>query len=188
MPLPDGSSLASEKDDYFLVLRPLSQGFLYVFQVDSLGKMTWLFPENATTPFSSGVNPVVPRRVLQVPSADSKQVLFLDRTPGIEHIYAVFSAMRWPELEEALARPGGTHPQAGGADSLTAIGTTPVESPNGLQVRGVGGTHEATTGLANTFTVERNDAKQKWSLPVAPPPWAATGSFLVVERWFRHVE
>ena len=42
--LKDGDALASQQDDYFLALRPLTGGFLYVFQINSVGKKTWLFP------------------------------------------------------------------------------------------------------------------------------------------------
>ncbi|MBI4327137.1 MAG: hypothetical protein HY674_18025, partial [Chloroflexi bacterium] len=57
-PLPDGDTLASEVDDYLVVVRPMSAGYLYLFQVDSSGKKEWLFPQNSSSPFSSGTNPV----------------------------------------------------------------------------------------------------------------------------------
>jgi hypothetical protein len=120
-------------DDYLLVARALSEGYLYVFQVDALGKKQWLFPKNENFQFSSGANPVKPSQSLQIPSA-AKKAFFLDDNTGIEHIYVVFSANRWPELEAALSRPLPSAPVG------TAVAV--VEVPNGLQSRGVGGTHD----------------------------------------------
>ena len=45
-PVRDGDSLRSEVDDYGIVARALSSGWLYVFQVDSSGNKEWLFPQN----------------------------------------------------------------------------------------------------------------------------------------------
>ena len=184
--LDDGHTLASQTDDYFIALRPLSPGFLYIFQVDSLGKRAWLFPQNKTSSYSSGSNPVKPQEILQVPSAGSKRVLFLDDNVGIEHIYAVFSATRWPELEEALGRPAGPSAHTESEPHLLA---TVVRAPNGLAGRGVGGVRveESLTGVGASFIVERTDRTQTYSLPVSAQPLQASGSFLVVERWFRHV-
>lgn len=188
-PLRDGDTLASETDDYFLAIRPLSGGYLYVLQVDSVGKKTWLFPENETSVHSSGTNPLEPEMVVQVPSVESKRVLYLDTTPGIEHIYAVFCAARWPELEEALARPvpPPASPSAEPSQSLLAIA---VRTPNGLATRGVGGTRPegSFSELAASFLVPCTDRDNTYQLPLSPQPVQASGPFLVIERWFRHVE
>ena len=52
--LQDGDSLASQRDVYQVALRPHSSGYLYLFQVDSSGNKTWLFPANETSDYSSG--------------------------------------------------------------------------------------------------------------------------------------
>lgn len=184
-PLKDGDALASEVDSYLVVLRPLTKGYLYVFQVDSVGKKDWLFPENPASPFSSGANPVEPGKVVQVPDAKTSRVLFLDRTTGVEHLYVVFSARRWPNLEKTLAPsapPPAGHP---GGPALALA----VRSPNALRCRGVGGARveASASDVAKAFLVKRVDGGQTWSLPVSPKPFHASGSFLVIERWFRHV-
>lgn len=186
--LSDGDTLASEQDDYLLVVRPRTPGFLYVFQVDAVGKKTWLFPKNETSAYSSGANPVTPGNVLQIPAAESDAVLFLDTTAGIEHIYAVFSAAPWPELERALVHPGiapaGPDEKIPQAPPLLAT----IQRPNGLSVRGVGGTRPTTGAPRESFVVERTEGPQHWSLPVTAEQIQASGTLLVVERWFKHVD
>jgi hypothetical protein len=179
--LQDGDTLASRVDDYLLVARALSEGYLYVFQVDALGKRQWLFPENQTFEWSSGANPVKPRHFLQMPSA-AKKAFYLDKTAGIEHIYVVFSAGRWPELEATLSRPLPSAP----AGPAVAV----VQVPNGLLSRGIEGTHNSE-GATNVVGLRPADAVQNshtyYELAVGGQRFEATGAFLVIERWFRHI-
>lgn len=185
--LNDGDSLSSQKDDYLLVVRPETAGFLYVFQVDTVGKKTWLFPKNETSAYSSGYNPVKSGKVLQVPSAESERVLFLDKSQGIEHIYTVFSATQWPELERALSHAEVVPTRSDEKRADAPLSQTLVESPNGLLSRGVGGTRPVPGDASVSFVVQRTEAQGNWSLPVSTVPIRANGAFLVVERWFRHV-
>jgi hypothetical protein len=185
--LHDGDSLASEHDDYFLALRPLSRGYLYVFQVDSAGKKTWLFPKNETSEDSSGSNPVEAARIIQVPSEESNHVLFLDQSTGIEHIYTVFSASRWKELERALERTDGIPAKPGPEGLGASLVVTTVESRINLLNRGVAGTRPTTGKILAAFVVDRKDGDRAYSVPVSDGPQYATGAFMVVERWFRHV-
>ena len=55
--LKDGDTLTSRVDDYRVVAKALSPGYLYLFQVDAAGKIDWLFPRNATSPRLSRVEP-----------------------------------------------------------------------------------------------------------------------------------
>ena len=180
--LADGDTLRSEVDDYMMVCRPLNEGYLYVFQVDSSGQKEWLFPQNPCSTFSSGSNPVRAHQVIQIPSADGDQVLYLDRTTGIEHIYAVFSAVPWPELEEALGKTGTSS-----ATSLSRAAKR-VEAPNGLRWRGVGGvrTNLAASGMAPA--TNRIHQGQNHRLFLGGQVLEASGTILAVERWFKHVE
>ncbi|MDA1277918.1 MAG: DUF4384 domain-containing protein [Verrucomicrobia bacterium] len=181
-PVADGDSLRSEIDDYVIVCRPLSDGYLYVFQVDAAGRKDWLFPQNQDSNFSSGTNPVRTGQVIQMPATDGDQVLYLDRTTGVEHIYAVFSAAAWPELEQAL-KSSGTPTGV----ELTRIAAR-VEAPNGLRTRGVGGirTNLASTGISPS--TNRVHQGQNHQLSLGGQVLEATGSFLALERWFKHVD
>src|SRR5262245_20844507 len=101
-PLGEGNALASETDDYLVLVEPRTRGFLYVFQVDSSGRLAWLFPENEYCQQSSGSNPVSPPEMTWVPGRDLGP-LRLDRVTGHEHLYVAMSGRRWERLEEALA-------------------------------------------------------------------------------------
>lgn len=167
--LNDGDALASQTDFYFLVARPVSEGYLYIFQVDSLGKQTWLFPKNKTSPFSTGENPVRAEQDIQAP-ADME--LFLDDNTGIERVFVVFSSAPWPKLESALlehaADAAATPPALTGEfDSLS---------------RGVGG------AVRRDRQIKRVDAGVPVEVSISTDAVKAKGAFFVLERWFRHVD
>lgn len=176
--LKDGDSLASGVDDYLLIARPLTTGYLYVFQVDSSQSKEWLFPRNNTSKHSSGSNPVVKKEIIRIPSAEGNQVFYLDKTTGIERIYAVFSATRWFEFEKALSK-----------ESVPVLGIPrglmkPLDMNQAytLRTRGVGGIREDETSVS----VELSG--MNISLPLTAPVFEASGAFFVIERWFRHVD
>jgi len=178
--LADGEAMASEADEYLIAVRPMTAGWLYVFQIDSNGNAFWLFPANRACAVSTGRNPVAGGSVVQIPSEQADRVLFLDRRTGVEHVYAVFSAERWPELERALG-PAET-PTSSTAVVAGPPGAGLIGRPNGMRLRGVGGVRPA-----QTVTVQRLHGRRRVKLALTGPAWEASGSFLVVERWFRHV-
>ena len=165
-PLADGDPVASEKDDYQILVRPGAAGYLYVFQLDSNGQLCWLFPRNSSSDFSSGENPVRSQTDLLIPQMTADQTLFLDSCTGIEQVYAVLTAAPWPELEKALARASTAPAQAAPANRSGLM-----QAPNRLGTRGVGGVRPVGSGPAQ-----------------APPQTYTASRALVLERWFRHVE
>jgi nucleoside phosphorylase len=88
------------RDQYALVVRPGTAGYLYVFQVDSGGKINWYFPKN-DDPDSSGTNPVPGAREVVIPSSGTEGLALDDRI-GTEQIVAVLSTARWESLEHTL--------------------------------------------------------------------------------------
>jgi hypothetical protein len=172
--LPDGGVLASEVDHYRIVARALSPGYLYIVQEDSMGHLDWLFPRNELCPHSNGSNPIRADQQVQVPAAESASGLFLDTTVGVEHVYAVFSASPWPRLEEALARACRRVPAEIKPVAVVTRGV--VDAPNTLGMRGVGGVRPDTA------------PEQRPAPAAAGDRFVGDGSFLVLERWFRHVE
>jgi len=179
-PLNDGDALASEADDYLVVMRPLSPGYLYVFQIDSSGKCEWLFPQNSVSRFSSGANPVIPRAVIRVPP---EKKLYLDKTVGVEHIYAVLSATPWAELEKLLSNPAAPRPSPQVAQ-LRGM----VQQPNQLRLRGIEGDrfNPAVVNVDDVLPPEPADVAKVSSASLGTKAFRATGWLLVVERWFRH--
>jgi len=185
----DGDSITSEKDDYLIVARPLTGGYLYIFQVDSEGKTDWLFPKNPGSPFSGGANPVEEAKIIQIPAEQSNQVLYLDTTTGVEHIYAVFSATRWTALEESLQKMQSSTATPAPTAAAQEIAMR-VEQANGLQMRGVGGARvqTGTVDSEQTLVAARVYQDHTFALPISTQPYQASSSFLVVERWFHHVK
>jgi hypothetical protein len=97
--LKDGDALTSNEDEYVVISRTSGPGYIYIFQVDTSGRIDWLYPANHRTKTSSGANPVDSGRIIQVPAAGMES-FYLDDTVGVEHIYGVFSVSRWTELED----------------------------------------------------------------------------------------
>jgi serine/threonine protein kinase len=180
--LKDGETMVSGVDDYLTVVRAASPGYLYIFQVDAAGKTQWLFPQNNSFLLSSGSNPVQRGQVLRVPAAE-QGTFYLDATTGIEHLYLVFSAMRWPELEAALAKPARVP-----APSVAMAGV--VQEPNNFQSRGIAGIHGGTAVMEGTEALwsEGVYSGVTNTLQVMGQALDASGRFLVLERWFRHVK
>jgi hypothetical protein len=168
--LSDGAALASHDDRYLFIVRPETEGFLYVFQIDTQGTVTWFWPENATWKLSVGHNPVTAGKGLQIPPAERHTALYLDANLGVEHLIAVFSAVRWPELETALEQAARATPAKGMVPDHLLI-TRGVEE----ETRGVGG--------EESIEVDGN----RYQLHLSPKDQAAVGSFMVVTRWFHHV-
>jgi len=75
------SLILTPRDPYYLTVTPSRRCYLYIFQIDSLGKIEVLYPNKN---FSSGGNPVMPGK-LRIP--DGFRWLKLDKTRGIETIY-----------------------------------------------------------------------------------------------------
>ena len=180
--LRDGDNLSSERDEYIVAARAVTPGWLYVFQVDSAGRVEWLFPKNGASPdYSAGANPLAAGQTAQVPSTESRRALTLDRTAGVEHVYFVYAAARWPDLEQALSRP---NPPAVAVRGAGGEEGRAVAEPNGLGLRGPGGT-SALAGPADVgllFTAAGQPVRVAGGSDAA-----AEGELLVVERWFRHV-
>jgi hypothetical protein len=158
--MADGHPLRSGADEYVIVARPGTAGFLYLFQIDARGAVSWYFPGNEE-PLSDGHNPVAPGQWVFTPS-DRTEGLYLDAHVGKEHVYAVLSSARWPALEEFLADARRSRQAVSpGGGTRGAKGKRPLDPPADLQWR-------------NT------------PLRVLGEEVEADGSFLIVERWFVH--
>ena len=177
-PLSDGESIASEVDDYLIVTQAISPGYLYVFQVDTAGNKTWLFPKNGVSSFSSGENPLKRDQLVQIPPADQSRALYLDDNTGLEHIYAVFTTVPWNDLENALEQNAST-------STFAQSRPQTIKSPIGLTTRGVGGIRPVTLAPPAEVPISLNG--QSFTVPLAAQPLTATGPVLAIERWFHHV-
>jgi hypothetical protein len=111
-PLRDGADLANTAS-YHVEVHSKKAGYLYVFLIDSRSKVFLLFPHQEGAKFSTGNNPVSPSIAITLP----KRIPFNPYRSygGIERLYAVFAAKRWPELETELrlASPRPTRTRGG---------------------------------------------------------------------------
>jgi hypothetical protein len=103
-PLGTGSSLHSG-EHFFLRAETFTPGYLYIFMVDSGGKLQWIFPANPTFSYSYGTNVLPARAAITLPPNEN-QAYKLDDTTGEERVFAIYSATRWEKLEQALERAG----------------------------------------------------------------------------------
>jgi hypothetical protein len=190
-PIADGDSLCSEKDDYKLVVRPKAAGFLYLFQIDSMGTVTWLFPRNPNWKRSHGLNPVRAGDVVSVPASEGR-ALFLDATLGVEHVYAVISPTAWPKLADALGRAAGIAPgpvpaQAGGEGFMQGL----IQAPNRLggyaEGDGGGGASSDVAATPPSRLPYSNSDSRAPAGERATANASTAASHVVVERWFKHV-
>jgi hypothetical protein len=181
-----GEELRSEHDLYRLKLIPYSTGYLYVFQIDSRGRVQWFFPKNAWPESSQGVNPVAAHEPLLIPrdQAGAAREYHLDDHTGFEHLYAVFAASPWPGLEAALASASS----ASGSDSApSGVLRSPIAALELGQSRGAKGMSKRTDTAEGPVMVETlMPAAEKHLIP-SLQNLSETGPFLLVERWFTHV-
>ncbi|RLB68924.1 MAG: hypothetical protein DRH07_11780 [Deltaproteobacteria bacterium] len=162
--LKDGESLSSA-DNYRIMFCPEKTTFFYVVQIDSRGKLDWLFPANQITPFSVGMNPVPTGLWIQTPEGDA--AFHLDENEGVEHLYVIATQSRWDDLEKALAKVG-----------RTTIQSTHIQTAFNLKTRGAGGSRLVKA----TSLPETNIASSEVCRLIT-----GKEGVLVWEKWFRHI-
>lgn len=91
--LTEGSVLKSG-DGYAIYVRPSDSCYLYIYQVDALGKSYRLFPN---PDFKTGTNPLPPAGDTWIPNTN--ELFELDETTGKEYFYIFASPDRINEFE-----------------------------------------------------------------------------------------
>jgi serine/threonine protein kinase len=184
--LENDQTLTSGSDEYALAARPATGGFLYVFQIDSSGRAEWLFPRNPASEHSSGSNPVSAGQRVRIPPEPAK-VMVLDDVIGIEHVYFVMSAARWPALEAVLGRPSQQPIHVVTRGPGFEQNPSRVLQPNDLGLRGIKWIQTGTTGRLESFDAEAIQGDQLILVPIHAPIVGGRDSVVVAERYFRHV-
>jgi TolB-like protein len=98
-PLRDGMVLTS-KDNYSVYLKPEQTCYVYVYQIDSTGKVFRLFPNSS---FGNESNPLEAKRHYWIPDRHENgrvTFLFLDESAGTEEIYVMATTSRMDEFEK----------------------------------------------------------------------------------------
>lgn len=91
--LSEGSVLSS-KDSFAIYIRPSDTCYLYIYQIDSLGKSFRLFPN---TDYKTASNPIEPAVDCWIPN--NKNLFELDETTGKEYFYIFASIQPIAEFE-----------------------------------------------------------------------------------------
>jgi len=91
--LIEGSILHS-RDAYALYVKPSDNCYLYIFQIDDLGRSYRLFPNNE---YKTGINPIQAGENYWIPNTN--QYFLLDDVTGKERFYIFASPDRIVELE-----------------------------------------------------------------------------------------
>jgi len=94
--LTEGSVLHSG-DAYAIYVKPSDDCYVYVYQVDDIGKSYKLFPNDN---FNTGYNPLLAGQDYWIPNTD--QFLVLDETTGKEKFYIFASLQKINDLEGSL--------------------------------------------------------------------------------------
>lgn len=169
--LAKGDSM-SQQHDYYFGFQLQSQAYAYIFQIDTKGKVFWVFPKNDTSPeFSVGKNPVNKDDWYHVPEGYYYK---LDNTLGLEHVYMVFSPKRWLELENALREASGNNEQMRSARITKSFAGQRID-----ERRGIGKIHDLVAPPRNIKVT--NPKSSVFRLI------SGESGVLVIEYWFHHV-
>jgi hypothetical protein len=165
MLLRNGQELSSA-DRYFITMRSNQVCYLYVFQIDSTGKLDWVFPANSFSKDSSGRNPVPAKDLVKAPPED--KAFYLDEKLGVEHLYVVATPGPWPELEAALSKAAQAKPFG-----------KPLLANLDIKPRGVAGTESVDFGQALPDKMANAEAQHYFK---------GIQGALVMDFWFNHVK
>jgi len=150
----DSSSTLRSNDAYRIYIHPNSQCYVYIYQVDSKGKGSWLFPRKDV----AESNPLL-KRDYWIPSRNSQ--FTLDETIGAETIYFL-----------ATGQP---------ADTLEAYVTATAEIPSEVVIKNITtrGLGEIRVGLApgeaeeKSIQIPATSSQKKIGPETGPPPHVA---------------
>lgn len=94
MQVMNEGSVLSSKDSFAIYVKPSDTCYLYIFEIDALGKSFRLFPN---TSYDTASNPLAPSFDCWIPN--DKKLFELDQTTGKEYFYIFASAKPIPDFE-----------------------------------------------------------------------------------------
>jgi hypothetical protein len=163
IPIQNGDTLTTN-DRYKIILSSSSSAYIYVFQIDTLGKLDWLFPKNSNK-HSRGKNPIPEMAAIHLPNKG--KVYELNDNLGVEHLYIIATKNRWIELEEKLSELGGK-----------TISKSNIKVAFQKGTRGVGGISNENENLSLV------DMPKGSLMNILE----SKDGVAVLERWFNHLE
>jgi len=103
----------SESDNYKFAIAPTQNVYLYIFQLNAVGEVAWLYPRTVLedgapqrinpSPAAEGNNPTPGGKVTTIPTGPGAWAFFSETgRNGVETFFLVVSRVRQTELEQAL--------------------------------------------------------------------------------------
>jgi hypothetical protein len=117
LPIRHGEVLNSN-NLYKIVIKPDRDCFVYIFQLDSAGKVFQLFPMRTREQNIFNVNPVKMNQLYMLPSQDKS--FKLDEQAGVEKIYLFVTERADPRLENLMFELD-KHKAQRGSESMDAF-------------------------------------------------------------------
>ena len=165
--LKDGRGDAKAGDKFRIMLRPHTDGFVYVVAIDGSGWAQGIFPP----PTSPLANPVKAGEQYVLPEGNNW--FSLDQFKGIETIFFVASQEKRQDLEEILQSiTGRERPASETPQQVTKVAMVPY---------GVGGARQS----AKPFSLSGGSGQDQTIMPTSYFSKTA-GEDLRLTRWFRH--
>jgi hypothetical protein len=96
---PEEILVLTAADNYRLVLEPVGERHVYIYQLTSSGSLVQLVPNLA---YSAVQNPLLPGPLTVLPAEPNW--LYLDGSPGEERLYVVASSQPLPALDDLYAQ------------------------------------------------------------------------------------
>jgi metacaspase-1 len=173
--VPDGGRIRTKVEPYRVYVYVPSDGYLYVCQVDSGGRVAWLFPKNESK-YSYGRNPVKGGDKLMIP--DNVNGLKLDEVTGKESVIVIFSPEKWEDFEGELRAAATDQSSVVRPEQPVLVRVGVMDDPP----RGVGG-EIPFAGSNSLAELEEQMYRQAKLIPVK-----AGAGRMVETRWFEHVD
>jgi len=114
-PIEEEITLSTD-DNYRLAIQPADDRYVYIYKLDSRGRMDKLFPNDVC---SSARNPLEQKQTYHVPSEPNW--LYPVERKGEESIYVIASALPMPELENLYNQYSRTESKLNKQESLSIL-------------------------------------------------------------------
>lgn len=159
--LHNGDTL-TQRDNYAIEFTPKTSAYVYIYQIDTMGNPTMLFPNSE---FSQSSNQVEPGRLYRVP--DLGKWLFLDENKGSENIVVI-------ARKDEIKNPEKVCWKVLGAEQTMIASTKPASKSTGAEsrTRGLGGTREerSVQGIRQELKVDTGTGTNSGETKLAGEP------------------
>jgi hypothetical protein len=163
-PVKNGDTL-TQQDNYKVQYFCNMQCYVYIAQLDSIGKLEPIIPSN----FVAWSNPMAPNKLYSVPEANNW--FFLDENKGVEQIFFIVSKTPRPDIEQLFRKISAEN------KNLKQLQPVTIDQPL-YTTRGIKGVRE---GRQQNVTFQ-NGSQGRYDATL----FESVQADFVVTRWFYH--